>query len=292
MSAVASAERVRRRRVWSASRGFSSSRLLVDIALLAIGLVLLVPMCWIVLSSFDADPGWALRFPSWTVANYELVLQGGGLGLAPFANSLYLAGVCTLATTLVAVLASFALSRREVPFKRTLVLGTLLLSALPGSMIIVPLYQMYVVLGWTDSLFFTGLALAGFALPLAVWMITRFMNSVPVELDHAAAMEGAGTFTVLFRVVLPLSLPGVTASAILTFVHAWSAFLIPLVLNTNPDSQVASITIYDYLSERIGFQFGAVTAFSILYALPVILLYLITLRQFSGAFSFGGGLRG
>jgi multiple sugar transport system permease protein len=292
MNAPASTAPVTGRFVRTSSGGLSVTRLLVDIALIAIGFVLLLPMCWIVLSSFDADAGWALKLPTWTLANYQLVLQGGGLGLAPFANSLYLAGVCTAITTAVGVVASFALSRRHVPFKRPLILATLLLSALPGSMIIVPLYQMYVVLGWTDSLFFTALALAGFALPLAVWMITRFMNSVPIELDHAAAMEGAGTWSVLFRIVLPLSLPGITASAILTFVHSWSAFLIPLVLNTNPDSQVASITIYDYLSERIGFQFGAVTAFSILYALPVIVLYLVTLRQFSGAFNFAGGIRG
>lgn len=269
-----------------------SARLAVDIALLLIGALLLLPMCWIVLSSFDSGTGWGLRWPTWTLSNYELVLKGGGLGLQPFANSLYLAGVCTIATTVIAVLAAFALSRRPVRFKRPIILGALLLSALPGSMIIVPLYQMYVVLGWTDSLFFTAVALTGFALPLAIWMITRFMDSVPIELDHAAAVEGAGTVATLLRVVLPLSLPGIAASAILTFVHAWSAFLIPLVLNTNPDAQVASITIYDYLSERIGFQFGAVTAFSMLYALPVVVLYLSFVRQFTGAFSFGGGIRG
>jgi len=89
-----------------------------------------------------------------------------------------------------------------------------------------------------------------------------------------------------------LILPGLSVSAIYTFLQAWSAFLIPLVLDTNPADQPAPTVLYDFMSVHSEFPFGAICAFSILYSLPVVILYLVLSRHFSGAFNFAGGLRG
>jgi multiple sugar transport system permease protein len=120
----------------------------------------------------------------------------------------------------------------------------------------------------------------------------NFMDAVPVELERAAELEGCGTFQTLVRVVLPLSLPGISVTAIYTFINAWGAFLIPLVLDSNPGDEPGPIAIYNFMGSHGFFDFGQLAAFSLLFSVPVVVLYLIMSRYFSGGFTFGGAIQG
>jgi multiple sugar transport system permease protein len=255
-----------------------------------VGIAFALPLLWLVLASVDRNAGWRIRLPNLSLENYRAVLTAHGL--QPFANSLYLATVTTVVATLLALLAAYPLSRRHVPGKRTVMLLVLFASGLPVTMMLVPIYEMYAVLHWLDSSFTTSLFLAATALPFAIWLLKNYIDAIPLELEEAAGIEGAGTLRILVSVVLPLILPGLSVTAVYNFISAWGAFVVPLVLDANPDDQPGTVAIYQFLGAHGFVQFGQLAAFSLLFSLPVVILYLLIARSFRGGFAFGGGVRG
>jgi len=272
-------------------RRISVAALITNMVLILIGGFFVLPMLWMVFASIDSNPDWAIKLPTLTFANFADVIGTAG-ALTAFRSSLILAGTTTVISTVLAVLAAYPLSRMHIPFKRSFMLAILFASGLPVSMLIVPVYQMYVYFGWLDSLYTTALFLAASSLPFAIWLMKNFIDAVPVELEHAAAIDGASTFRILRQLVLPLTLPGIAVTAIYTFINAWGAFVIPFVLNSNPDDQPGPIEIYNFMGSHGLFKFGDLAVFSLLFSLPVIVLYLFMSRYFSGAFNFSGAVRG
>lgn len=272
-------------------RRVSLAALSTNIVLIMLGGFFVLPMLWMLLASVDSNPGWAIKLPSLTLANFTDVLGTAG-ALSSFRSSLILAGTTTVVTTVLAMLAAYPLSRQHIPLKRSFMLVILFASGLPVSMLLVPVYQLYVTLGWLDSLYTTALFLAASSLPFAIWLLKNFIDAVPVELEQAAAIDGASTLRILRQVVLPLTVPGIVVTSIYTFINAWGAFLIPFVLTSSPDNQVGSIEIYNFMGSHGLFQFGDLAVFSLLFSLPVIVLYLVMSRYFSGAFNFSGAVRG
>ena len=270
---------------------FSAAGVAANVGLVIIGALFLLPMLWMIFASIDSNPDWAVKLPHHLTSRHyhEVVARGG---LHSFRNSLYLAGVTTLITTTCAALAAYPLSRRHVPLRRTFLFGVLFAAGLPVTMLLVPVYQLYVRLGWLNSLFTTSLFLAASSLPFAIWLMKNFVEAVPEELENAAALEGAGTVQTLLRVVLPLTLPGLAVTAIYVFINAWGAFLVPLILDSNPNDNPGPIAIYDFMGSHGFFDFGQLAAFSLMFSVPVVVLYVIMSRFFSGAFSFGGAVQG
>lgn len=272
-------------------RRISAAAVATNIVLIMLGCFFVLPMLWMLFASIDSNPDWAIRLPSLTLANFTDVLGTAG-ALSSFRSSLILAGTTTVVTTVLALLAAYPLSRLHIPLKRTFMLLILFASGLPVSMLLVPVYQLYVELGWLDSLYTTALFLAASSLPFAIWLMKNFIDAVPIELEQAASIDGASTSRILRQVVLPLTLPGIAVTAIYTFIQAWGAFLIPFVLVSNPDDQTGPIEIYNFMGSHGLFKFGDLAVFSLLFSLPVIVLYLFMSRYFSGAFNFSGAVRG
>lgn len=272
-------------------RRVSAAAMAVNVVLVLLGGFFLLPMLWMVFAAMDANPDWAIKLPTLTLANFTEVL-GRHEALVAFRSSLILAGTTTIVTTVIAVLAAYPLSRMHIPLKRTFMLLILFAAGLPVSMLIVPVYQLYVTLGWLDSLYTTALFLAATSLPFAIWLMKNFIDAVPLELEHAAAIAGASTYRIIRQIVLPLTVPGIAVTSIYTFINAWGAFIIPFVLNSDPEQQPGPIEIYNFMGSHGLFKFGDLAVFSLLFSVPVIVLYLVMSRYFSGAFNFGGAVRG
>jgi len=268
----------------------SPAAVATNMILILLGCFFVLPMLWMVFASIDSNPDWAIKLPSPTLANFTDVL-GRADAISSFRSSLILAGTTTVVTTVLAVLAAYPLSRMHIPFKRAFMLAILFASGLPVSMLIVPVYQMYVTFGWLDSLYTTALFLAASSLPFAIWLMKNFIDAVPVELEQAAAIDGASTTRILRELVLPLTLPGIAVTAIYTFINAWGAFIIPFVLTYSPENQPGPVEIYNFMGSHGLFKFGDLAVFSLLFSVPVIVLYLFMSRYFSGAFNFGGAVK-
>ena len=161
----------------------SAAAVATNMILILLGCFFLLPMLWMVFASIDSNPDWAIKLPSLTLANFIDVL-GRADAISSFRSSLILAGTTTIVTTVLAVLAAYPLSRMHIPFKHAFMLAVLFASGLPVSMLIVPVYQMYVTFGWLDSLYTTALFLAASSLPFAIWLMKNFIDAVPEELDR------------------------------------------------------------------------------------------------------------
>jgi len=254
-----------------------------------IGVAFFLPLIWVLFASLDANAGAGVRIPDLSLVHYRAM--GHESRLRPLYNSFYLAGMSTLISTVTGLFAGYALSRRHIPFKRTLMLFVLFMSGLPVTMLLVPTYQMFVRLNWIDSLWWTSMFIAASSLPFTIWLLKNFVDQVPRELEEAAAIEGTRNFEIVLRVVVPLALPGILVTSLVAFINAWGAFVIPLVLNSNPNDSPGSIAIYQFLTENGQIHFGDLAAYSILFAVPVVVLYLIASRRISGAFTFAGGIK-
>jgi len=271
-------------------RRVSVAALATNTVLILLGCFFLLPMLWMVFASVDSNPDWAIKLPTLTLANFADVLSRAD-ALTSFRSSLILAGTTTVLTTVLALLAAYPLSRMHIPFKRSFMLAILFASGLPVSMLIIPVYQMYVSFGWLDSLYATALFLSASSLPFAIWLMKNFIDAVPVELEQAAAIDGASTFRILRELVLPLTVLGIAVTGIYTFINAWGAFIIPFVLTYSPDNQPGPVEIYNFMGSHGLFKFGDLAVFSLLFSVPVIVLYLFMSRYFSGAFNFGGAVK-
>lgn len=262
--------------------------LITNSVLAVFGVLFLLPLLWLLFSSFDAQASWGIELPRLTLSNFRQVIAAGDL--RSLYNSFFLATVATITATAAATLAGYALSRQHIPLKRTLMLLVLFLTGVPISILIVPLYQMYVTLNW-DTLFPTAVFLGVSSLPFEIWLIKNFIDAIPRELEEAARVERASTLQVLRTVILPLALPGIAAAGIYGFINAWGSFLVPLILLSSPGDAPGPVTIYSFIGAAV-VHYGDIAAFSILYSLPVIVLYLIMSRLTGGGFTLGGAIKG
>ena len=268
-------------------RRVTGPAVLSTLVLGGIALLFALPLLWLVLASVDKHASWSIAIPHFTLSNFGSSLADGrGSSLVA---SLELAAIATVVGTVTGTLAAYAFSRRHIPWKGPALLFVLLLSAVPINVIIIPVYQIFSQAGWL-SLIPTAIFLGITGLPFEIWMIKNFIDAVPTELEEAARVENVGTLRIIGRIVVPLAAPGIGAAAIYGFVNAWGAFLIPLVLISNTAQQPAAITVYSFISAA-EVNYGGIAAFSILYSLPVLGLYLVMGRWFRGGFVLGGALK-
>ena len=192
----------------------------------------------------------------------------------------------------VATLAAYPLSRYSMRFNRSFLYVILFGSCLPITAVMVPVYALFVALGMLDSIVGTVLFLVATSLPMAIWMMKNFVDSVPISLEEAAWVDGASSMQALARVVVPLMRQGLAVVFIFVFTQAWGNFFVPFVLLLSPESQPAAVSIYTFFGVNGAVAYGQLAAFSVLYSVPVLVLYLLVQRVAGGSFALAGGVKG
>lgn len=268
-------------------RRLVAERASANMLLAFIGLLFVLPMLWLVLASFDTEATWSVEIPHFTLQNFAGAFAENAFSLW---NSVILSVVATAVATVVATLAAYALSRRRIPWRGPLLLGVLFLAAIPLSILIIPIYELFATVGWL-SILPCALFLAVTSLPFEIYLIKNFIDAVPIDLEEAARIERASTLQLLVRVVLPLALPGIAAAAIFGFVNSWGSFLVPLVLISSPNEYPGPVAIFGYIGAA-HVEYGNIAAFSLIYSIPVVVLYAVSSRLFSGGFVLAGAVRG
>lgn len=268
------------------------SKAAVNLALLLLGAGFFVPLLWLMLAAFDARAGAAVSLPHpWTVENFKAILTWDTT-YRPMLNGAILCGGGTIVCVLASVLAAYPLSRYQFRAKRPFLLTILFATGLPITAIMVPVYGLFVQVNLIDTLSGTILFMATTALPISIWLTKNFMDGVPIELEEAAWTDGAGAMQGLRTIVLPLMWPGLAVVTIYTFIGLWGNFFVPFVLLSSNDRLPASVSIYTFFGQYGQIVYGQLAAYSILYSLPAVLLYLLLSRRLGGAFSFSGAVKG
>jgi multiple sugar transport system permease protein len=271
-------------------RRAAGSRAVAYIVLAFLALFALVPFTWLALAAFDARADIFVDVPeTWTLGNFvNLFADQDGLRL--MVNSLIYAGGATLVLIIVTTLGGYALSRFHFPGRRALMLGILLTRVIPPTATIAPLYVIATALGFLNTYHGVILVLAAVEAPLALWIMKGFFDTVPVEIEEAAWVDGASRLQAAFRVVLPLAGPGVAAGGLIAFIGAWNQFLIPLVLISDQDKIPISIGLFRAWISYTRVDWGFLAALAIVYVIPAIAFYVIARRALQA--SIAGGLSG
>jgi multiple sugar transport system permease protein len=130
------------------------------------------------------------------------------------------------------------------------------------------------------------------ALPFGIWLMKGFMDGVPIDLEQAAWVDGASWLQSLRTIVAPLMMPGIAVIAIFTFVAQWGNFFVPFILLQSNDKFPAAVSIYNFFGQYGQIDYGQLAAFSVLYTLPAVGLWLVMARFLRGNFSFAGAVKG
>jgi multiple sugar transport system permease protein len=203
-----------------------------------------------------------------------------------FINSYLVAGVVTLLTLLIAILTAYGFSRYSFRFKNTLNVFIISTQTVPPITLLIPYFGMVVTFGIFDTYFALILTYMVFTLPYAILLMTGYLNTLPRELDEAVQVDGGSSWTALWRVVVPLSVPGIVATAVYTFLLAWNEFLFALTLTKSMDMRTVPIGI-ELLMGQHAFEWNEMMAMSVLGSLPLLVLYLIAQRYFLAGMTAG-----
>ncbi|WVT77826.1 carbohydrate ABC transporter permease (plasmid) [Sinorhizobium chiapasense] len=246
-----------------------------------------LPMLWMILASVDGNATNQLQAPNFTIAHYVEAVEAANL--AAFGNSFIISIVATVVGTAAAFIAAYVFSKHNIPFKNPLLLTVLFLSGVPISILIVPVYKLFSILGWL-SIIPTGILLAVTAIPFQIYQLKNFIDAIPTELEEAASLEQASNLQILRKVIFPLTKPGLASAAIFGFVNAWGNFLLPVVLINSLAYQPAPVRLFGFMGSN-SIDYGTIAAYSIIYSLPVIILFVGMSRQFRAGFSLGGAVK-
>jgi multiple sugar transport system permease protein len=251
-----------------------------------------LPLVWLLLASVDTSATLSVKWPeAFTLDNFTTVLTPD-LAFVPLANSLVISLGCALLTVAAAVLAAYPLSRYRMRINKPFLYGVLFGTCLPVTAMMVPVYSLFVWLNLIDSVPGTILFLAASSLPMAIYMAKNFMDSVPITLEEAAWVDGASMLKTLTTIVIPLMRPGLAVVFIFVFIGAWGNFFVPFVLLLSPDRQPAAVTIFSFFGQYGSVAYGQLAAFSLLYSVPVLALYVLVTRSLGGASALAGAVKG
>lgn len=249
-----------------------------------------LPILWMLSSSFKPN-GEIFEYPPKLISKgFTFDAYGEIFGdpekLRFFFNSYFIAGSVTLLTLIVAVHAAYAFSRFDFPGKRTVNVVVISVQAVPPITLLIPYFGLVVALGLYNS--YAGLILTYmvFTLPYAIIMMTGYFNTLPKELDEAVKVDGGRPITALWRVLIPISVPGMVSVGVYTFMIAWNEYLFALTLTRTNDMRTVPIGIQLLMGQH-AYEWNQMMAMSVLGALPVLILFLFFQRYFIGGMSAG-----
>ncbi|GAA3934073.1 carbohydrate ABC transporter permease [Actinoplanes auranticolor] len=270
------------------------------LAIITVGLcvLVLVPILYIVLASLNTDVGvaegefWPSSFSG---ESYTKIWTTAGLSTG-ILNSLLVCGLVAVASALLGTVTAYVLVRYTFVGRVTILRGLVGLQSIPGTLMLLPVFVLFssagtyfgvTVIGTRWGLFVAYLT---FALPFSTWVMVTYLRGLPRELEEAGRVDGASTLTILFRIIVPLSLPAIVVSGIFAFLLGWNDVLFASVL-TRPETQTAAVALQIFGTTQEG---GALPVYSqmmaaaLVCAAPVVLLYLLFQRYLVGGLTAGG----
>lgn len=251
----------------------------------------LFPFYWIVRTSLSSTP--YLNRGTHSLLPGGLTLNAYSTDLAmddfwrPLLNSALVSLATTLVTVLVAACAGYALSRTKI-FGKGLILGFILVAGFfPVVAMVGPLFLAFGHLGLLDNYFTLVLTYLVYTLPISTWFLAGFFGQLPVEIEEAAVLDGLTRFRALFRVVLPVALPGVLTAAILSFILAWNDFIFALSFLETPDKYTAPLAIVNLGQTQYQVFPNLIDAAVVVVTVPIAVIVVLAQRRIVSGLTAG-----
>jgi ABC-type glycerol-3-phosphate transport system permease component len=253
--------------------GFSlPMELLLVGATLLILFVLVYPTAWVIIASFKSPATiFSGEFGDFSFQNYVTLFQTGYA--RNIFNSLYLCIGAVLVSTFVSVLAAYTFSRMRFPAKRYIFGSVLLGQCFPWIILVTPLFILFARLGLLNNHLSMLFVYTAISIPFSVYLLVGYLESVPRQLDEAAIIDGCSRFQVIWRIVFPIMLPGVVATATYAFMLCWTEYLFALAFLTKMPLKTMPLGLYAFFGEDTA-EWGNIMAASALTTLPTLFLFL------------------
>ena len=261
-------------------------------ALLVFVVGFLVPPFYMIMTSLkssgeiSAEMGnpWIVHSP--TLQNFTDLLTNTNFQHF-FLNSAMVTGLTVVISMVISVLAAFSLSRLGFWGSQTLALGVFLTYLIPASLLFIPLFQIIGHLGLINSTWCLVLIFPTLAVPFCTWIMIGYFSSIPRELDEAALIDGASWVGILWKIFIPVALPGIIAATIFAFTVSWGAFLYPLAYLYTSDQMVLTVGIVSDLIRGDVFQWGKIMAGCVIAAAPPIIIYAFLMDYYVAGLTAG-----
>lgn len=280
-----------------------SQGLIQTLLVLGVMAFILLPVLWLLISSLSHSqdllripPRWLPWPPNFTY--YQELLVGTGqtgttltqITLRAFRFSLrnsFLVAAGVSATTLaLGSLAGYAFARFRLAGGAQLIYLLLLVQMLPVIVLLIPLYMTMSRLGMLDKLSTVIVLLSAYHMPFVIWILRGYFQSIPMELEEAALVDGANRLQALVWVTLPLSLPGLFAAGVYTFMQSWNAFMIPLIFTSSDTMRTVTVAIALFVGRHYT-EYGLMSAAGVLASLPPVILAIFFQRYLLAGLTAG-----
>ncbi|MEW8978824.1 MAG: carbohydrate ABC transporter permease [Symbiobacterium sp.] len=269
---------------------FLRKRLILWCTLAVMLVFALFPIYWMLNTSFKTTREiyrmtptfWPEQFV-WT--GYQKLFASGFLNNVK--NSLVVAMIVTVVSIFFAMLAAYAIAKLSFRGREIISKSILYAYLMPRSIMFIPLYMLVTSAGLADSIYGLMLVYPTITVPYATWMLISYFTSIPDEIEEAAMIDGCSRFGSMFRVVFPLSAPGISATAIFSFTLCWSEYLYALVIVSKAAQKTIPLALSDMVVADVA-AWGPLMAGSIVAAIPVMILYLLVSRNMVSGMTLGG----
>ncbi|HSO12347.1 MAG TPA: carbohydrate ABC transporter permease [Anaerolineales bacterium] len=272
--------------------------ILLSILVLLVLIFIYLPVAWLVISSVSTRSEllstpihWIPQQP--TLQNYTNILfpaQGTSEVAKTFRitlwNSLLVASSVTIIALVLGSLASYALVRLRFPFQRSMLIGILGTRMIPEISLIIPLYLFATRFGLFNSPSILIITYLSFALPFAIWLMAAFFDTIPVELEDAARIDGCSRLETLWKIIMPISAPGLVSTGLFVFLTAWDEFFFALILTSTVSAKTVPVAIAEFTGRYVVDVGGMMTG-GVLAAIPPVILSLIFQRYIVSGLTAG-----
>jgi multiple sugar transport system permease protein len=277
-------------------RSSRGHRIFIHTAAVVVSLVFLAPFAWLLVASLSS-PVALLQVPlKWipshlSLSRYESIFTSGGGSIfanfrAALVNSMIVASSTVVISMTIGVFGAYAFARLRFRLARASLLLFLSTYMVPPIALVIPMYLIMVKLHLLDSRLGLIIVYCSFATPFVLWIMGNYFQTIPRELEDAARVDGCTRIGALFRVILPLALPGLLSTALFAFLIAWDEFLYALIFTSTNASKTIPVAIAEFTG-RFTTDFGLQAAGGIVAAVPPVLIALAFQRYIVGGLSAG-----
>jgi ABC-type glycerol-3-phosphate transport system permease component len=252
------------------------------VLVLLLALLVVTPFLWMLLGSFKSNfelmqrQGQTLWIENPTLENYQRLFQEYDF-TRYFINSTFVAGVTAVIATSISAFAGYALARFQFPGRGMIGFMILLTQMIPTIAVIIPLFLWFQTLNLLDTYWALIIAYNAFAIPFGTWLLRGFFMDIPVELEEAAMIDGASQIGTFFRIVLPLSLPGLMATLIFSFILAWQEFLFAVTFTNSAELRTLTVGVAAMRGKDL-VDWGLLNAGVVVTTVPLAILFAFVQR--------------
>lgn len=252
--------------------------------------LMIIPIFWGFLTSWKGTAEIS-RFPPTIfpeiidIGNFYKVLFMSNFSTY-FVNSVVVTATCVIISTLIAGHAAYALARFRIKHREKIMFAILMTSMVPAVALLIPLYIMSVKAGLYNTRIMLVLVYTAWRTPMLTWILNGFFESAPVAIEEAAMIDGCSRLKTFYKVVVPISQPGIVSSALLTAVYVWNDFLVSFTFVTDEKLRTVSVGLYSYITQY-GVQWGELMAAVMVTIIPIIIMFVCLQSKFVDGMAAG-----